>query len=188
MAIVETKTKSLARRHQEQKYTPDLSGFINQCERNYMQLQKLMSTNHDGQWWQFNIQETHLTSHLIEISIVERCTYTTSLRIKQFIADKVASEADRKGNPKASKTYSDEEFNNKALIVEPEMYVRLYHDAKMAEVLSCQAVGKIKPSYAYPNKKMHQKNEKSQWNVFLGEWLNHCTKTAFVTNAVLSFQ
>lgn len=167
MAIVET--KPLAQQQQGEKYTPNLSGFISQCERNYVQLQRLMTMGDEEHCWQFNIQDTHLSTQLIEISIVERCTYTTSLKIKQLLQGKVISK--------------DQQDGNNTVVSEPEMYVRLYHDAKMAEVLSYQSVGKIKPSYTYPNKKMHQKNEKSQWNTFLGEWLAYCIKTGYSTNA-----
>jgi uncharacterized protein YqiB (DUF1249 family) len=44
----------------------------------------------------------------------------------------------------------------------------------MAEVISSQNVSAIKPSYGYPNQKMHQKNEKEMVNSFLAEWLVFC--------------
>jgi uncharacterized protein YqiB (DUF1249 family) len=52
--------------------------------------------------------------------------------------------------------------------------VRLYHDAKMAEVISAQNIGSLKPSYQYPNTKMYQKNEKEMVNLFLAEWVQFC--------------
>jgi uncharacterized protein YqiB (DUF1249 family) len=56
----------------------------------------------------------------------------------------------------------------------PVVQVRLYHDAKMAEVISAQNIGSLKPSYQYPNTKMYQKNEKEMVNLFLAEWLQFC--------------
>ncbi|WP_229817074.1 DUF1249 domain-containing protein [Thalassotalea profundi] len=56
-------------------------------------------------------------------------------------------------------------------ILKPKMVVRLYHDAKMAEVISNQDISKVKPRYDYPNKKMHLPDEKQQINLFLKEWL-----------------
>lgn len=56
----------------------------------------------------------------------------------------------------------------------PVMEIRLYHDAKVAEVLSSQHTAKLEPSYEYPNIKMHQRNEKQMVNVFLAEWLHFC--------------
>ena len=58
----------------------------------------------------------------------------------------------------------------------PKMVVRLYHDARMAEVISNQDVQQIKPRYDYPNEKMHLPNEKQQVNYFLKEWLQLCLK------------
>ncbi|MFC4700481.1 DUF1249 domain-containing protein [Glaciecola siphonariae] len=56
----------------------------------------------------------------------------------------------------------------------PSMVVRLYHDAKVAEVLESQRTSQLKPVYEYPNLNMHQRNEKFMVNVFLAEWLHFC--------------
>ncbi|MGS2719224.1 DUF1249 domain-containing protein [Paraglaciecola aestuariivivens] len=56
----------------------------------------------------------------------------------------------------------------------PIVKVRLYHDAKMAEVISAQNIGALEPSYRYPNSQMYQKNEKEMVNLFLAEWLHFC--------------
>ena len=42
--------------------------------------------------------------------------------------------------------------------------VRLYNDAKVAEIIHHDYHQRIKPSYGYPNPKMHQKDEKYQLN------------------------
>ncbi|QJR82760.1 DUF1249 domain-containing protein [Alteromonas pelagimontana] len=60
--------------------------------------------------------------------------------------------------------------------LKPSMRVRLYHDARMAEVISSQNTGAFAASYEYPNNKMRQRNEKQMVNVFLGEWLQFCLK------------
>ncbi|XQW84182.1 DUF1249 domain-containing protein [Thalassotalea piscium] len=56
-------------------------------------------------------------------------------------------------------------------ILKPKMVIRLYHDARMAEVISNQDIAQVKPRYDYPNKKMHLPDEKQQINLFLKEWL-----------------
>lgn len=56
----------------------------------------------------------------------------------------------------------------------PKMTIRLYHDAKVAEVLQTQNTGSLQPVYEYPNLNMHQRNEKFLVNVFLAEWLHFC--------------
>ena len=40
--------------------------------------------------------------------------------------------------------------------------MRLYHDAMVAEVCSSQQIFRFKARYDYPNKKLHQRDEKHQ--------------------------
>lgn len=61
-------------------------------------------------------------------------------------------------------------------ILRPKMTIRLYHDARMAEVISNQDIKQVKPRYDYPNSKMHLPDEKEQINQFLKEWLQLCLK------------
>lgn len=70
-------------------------------------------------------------------------------------------------------------------LLSPVMLVRLYHDAKMAEVLSSQQISHIKPRYHYPNRHMHQQDEKHQVNHFLGEWLEFCLANGRQTSQVI---
>lgn len=56
----------------------------------------------------------------------------------------------------------------------PEMVVRIYHDARVAEVLSYQHHRRFLPRYDYPNPGMCQRREKRRVNEFLGEWLRFC--------------
>ncbi|WP_158147129.1 DUF1249 family protein [Vibrio fluvialis] len=58
----------------------------------------------------------------------------------------------------------------------PTMSVRLYHDARVAEVLTTDQLNRVKARYDYPNEKMVQKDEKAQINRFLGDWLTFCLK------------
>jgi len=56
---------------------------------------------------------------------------------------------------------------------EQRMAVRLYLDARMAEVVSCGAERVRLLKYAYPNEHMYSPDEKNQINRFLGKWLEH---------------
>ncbi|WP_220718915.1 DUF1249 domain-containing protein [Agarivorans litoreus] len=67
---------------------------------------------------------------------------------------------------------SDQVFN----YLQPQLLVRLYHDARLAEVCASQQIYKLKPRYDYPNKKMHHQDEKHQTNQFLNDWLVFCLK------------
>ena len=55
----------------------------------------------------------------------------------------------------------------------PRLTVRLYHDARLAEVTEASPFRRVQARYPYPNSQMHQRDEKAQWNRFLGEWLAH---------------
>lgn len=60
------------------------------------------------------------------------------------------------------------------LATNPMMTVRVYHDARVAEVLSYQNHQRFQPRYDYPNPDMCQRREKQRVNEFLGEWLRFC--------------
>lgn len=88
-------------------------------------------------------------SHLqMRIRITERSPYTTFLEIEQ-VQTVIAS-------------------------MTPSLSVRVYHDARLAEVVAFAHWRRILPRYEYPNPAMHQPDEKAQWNRFLAEWLSHC--------------
>jgi uncharacterized protein YqiB (DUF1249 family) len=57
------------------------------------------------------------------------------------------------------------------LLAPPPMVVRLYHDARSAEILDLEGRGQLDGLYAYPNRNMHQPDEKAQQNRFLAEFL-----------------
>lgn len=56
------------------------------------------------------------------------------------------------------------------------MVVRACHDARTAEVVSCQGHRGLRPRYRLPNPGMYQPDEKIQVNRLLGEWLILCLK------------
>jgi len=55
------------------------------------------------------------------------------------------------------------------LLPECVLKIGLYHDARVAEVLSFQGKAQLEPYYKYPNKDMYHKDEKRQLNVFLND-------------------
>ncbi len=140
------------------KYRPNLSSLMQLCEHNYLMLTKLLlNKNHDiekaGDQHSFFIAE-HLN---YSITVKEVTRYTSLVHIVQ------------------NQQYSNDASKNsidKMLL--PSMVVRLYHDARMAEVNSSQNIRFIKPRYDYPNKKMHLPDEKQQVSQFLKEWLQLC--------------
>jgi uncharacterized protein YqiB (DUF1249 family) len=128
------------------KYVPKLANMHRVCEVNYGRLLKLLpDCDTENLQYQFKVN----ASLLYTIKIIECSRYTSTLEMSQ-------------------KNQIGFEF------LRPVVQVRLYHDAKMAEVISAQNIGSLKPSYQYPNIKMYQKNEKEMVNLFLAEWLQFC--------------
>jgi uncharacterized protein YqiB (DUF1249 family) len=128
------------------KYVPKLANMHLVCEVNYARLLKLLpDCDTEDLEYQFQVN----ASLLYTIKIIDCSRYTSTLEMSQ-------------------KSQMGYEF------LRPVVQVRLYHDAKMAEVLSAQNIGSLKPSYQYPNTKMYQKNEKEMVNLFLAEWVQFC--------------
>ena len=82
------------------------------------------------------------------LSITERCKYTTVLNVTQI--------SPSEGLPGTT------------------MSIRLYHDAKCAEVIAYQNERGFDAVYEYPNDKMRHRDEKAQVNRFLSEFLSMC--------------
>src|SRR4051812_24265626 len=96
----------------------------------------------------------------MHIRVSERSPYTTTLEIAQLPSP--------------------------LLSLAPTLTVRVYHDARLAEVIAFTRWRRAQPRYDYPNPGMHQPDEKSQWNRFLGEWLSHCLQHGFHLDRPLS--
>jgi uncharacterized protein YqiB (DUF1249 family) len=93
----------------------------------------------------------------IYVEVVERNPYTTTIHLHQGLAA------------------------GQAWIRDLRMKVRIYHDARVAEVLSYQGVQALQRFYTYPNPKMLQPYEKRRVNQFLGEWLSHCLTRRYLS-------
>jgi len=132
------------------KYKPQLSTLMNLCDVNYMLLIKLLADKEQaGEERQFFISD--FLSYAVVVNEVTR--YTTLVTISQNTV----------------------EMGEKlSYLFKPTMMIRLYHDARMAEVITSQNVRQVKPRYDYPNSKMHLPDEKQQINMFLKEWLQLC--------------
>ncbi|PIE41746.1 MAG: hypothetical protein CSA49_01955 [Gammaproteobacteria bacterium] len=134
------------------RYVPDLKGLLNDCEANYLRFLRLLPSLDETSEWSFAMEMPTAELSKVVISVVERSRYTTTVALCQ---------ASHMGE----------------WVPEPSITVRLYHDVRVAEVLSYQKNHRIKPSYEYPNKKMYHRNEKAELNRFLGEWLDSCLKS-----------
>ena len=106
---------------------------------------------------------SYIIMNYVIVKIKERAKYTTTINLFQRC--------------KSHHTYS-----NNAIVV------RLYHDATLAEVLSCQHYRGFQARYQYPNRHMHQCDEKARLNSFLGELLTHYLLHGRVAKTILPNQ
>ncbi|EIC82926.1 putative dehydrogenase [Serratia sp. M24T3] len=127
------------------RYVPDFPEMMRLCETNFAQLRRLLPRNDEvGQTVTYQV-----TNATYQLKILESTRYTSLVEIKQTVP--------------AVSYWSL-----------PSMSVRLYHDAMVAEVCASQQIFRFKARYDYPNKKLHQRDEKHQINQFLADWLRYC--------------
>ena len=133
------------------RYVPNLAKIGAICEANYLRLQKLMPAMRAGMPVEYELfaEGKHLGT--VCLKVLETAKYTQVLYLEQIQA-------------------AGKWLNN------PEMMVRVYHDARMAEVVSCFRQRQIPAVNDYPNQKMLLPDEKLQLNSFLADWLNYCIK------------
>jgi len=165
---------------QSKKYHPRLSTLMNLCESNYMLLIRLLASNNHEEIIG-NESSFYISDFLsYRITILEITRYTNLVSICQEFPN--VEQASGKQEKSLDNDENKPEF---ADILRPKMIVRLYHDARMAEVISNQDVRQVKPRYDYPNSEMHLPDEKQQISQFLNEWLQLCLKLGQVNLSVL---
>jgi len=152
----------VASRHKHKRYQVDLGALMAACETNYWRLRKLLLPEFPhfacGEVIVFALPALNRQSErYLRLRIVERCTYTTTLELSEVISDDNAS---RWG-------------------LSPQLAVRIYHDAKTAEVIAFQHQRHFHGHYEYPNPQMRQQDEKFQLNSLLAEWLHHCLQYGY---------
>lgn len=132
------------------RYKVDLPAQMAECEANYYRMLKLMPQHQQTDDWRFAIESAGQEKYL-QIRILERSRYTTTVQLAQL----------------------DIRLPDEQLWLQmPKLTVRLYHDARLAEVLAWEGHKRLRPRYDYPNQTMYHSDEKAQLNRFLGEWLS----------------
>ncbi len=138
----------------QKKYTVDLAGQLAECEANYVRIMQLSPRMDTEDLRVFTVDLTAARQVQFRIEVRERCKYTTMVDVSQTTDCNDAQ-------PWAAA---------------PRFSLRVYHDARMAEVIAFDRHHRFRATYDYPNDKMYQRDEKIQLNTFLGEWLSHCLK------------
>lgn len=127
------------------KYIPDLKEFMALCASNYAKFSRLLN--------------------LAELEVGQGFSLPIEKQPNLLIYMK------QKSQHTATYELSQE---SEQISLKRNYLVRMYHDAKMAEVLSGLNQGMLPPVYQFPNTEMKQPDEKIQLNRFLSEWLNFC--------------
>lgn len=140
----------------KEKYSTDLASQMAECEANYARIMQLLPDMQTIDCREFGVEMPGNSPARLSFTVTERCKYTTMLDIEQ----KVSYISTLSGSLDDIASFS----------------LRIYHDARMAEVVACNRHRPIRPRYDYPNDKMYHRDEKAQLNQFLGEWLSHCLK------------
>lgn len=147
-------------RRTRERYRVDLLELQAACEANYLRLMRLLPEmrNHPDTRRIAMSQGDRLLGVLV-LTVTESCPYTTTVQISQQ--------------------------DCLPWLPVPQMDVRVYHDARMAEVIGAENARRFRGIYSYPNAQMHQPDEKNQLNLFLGEWLGHCLACGHELESVL---
>ncbi len=154
----------------KERYKVDLPLQMAECEANYLRLTKLLANRHPDNSASHQDELRFMIARgqqdwLHVLRIIERSPYTTTLEL--------------------SRTAIGESSSWLAL---PKLTLRMYHDAKLAEVLAWEGHKRLRPRYEYPNQSMYQSDEKYQLNRFLGEWLTLCLEHGHSLDGTFCFE
>ena len=143
------------------RYSIDLRAHIAECDANYARVMRLLPrlAEDDARTIQLSLPgDTH---RRLVFRVTERCPYTTTVRVTCLPGG--TGDADDR---------ADEAWH--PMLPAPRFTLRLYHDARTAEVIEYQSGRRLQARYPYPNAEMRQPDEKIQANRFLAEYLAHC--------------
>jgi len=121
-------------------------------EHNYVALSAMLD---ETQVLQRGVANFDLGSCPVELRVMEQTPYTSLIKIRQSFVNNSGKDGH----------LSDIIFD-----------VRIYQDARVAEVISYQGKARIKYKYVYPNEKMFLPDEKHQGNLLLHDWLSNCSR------------
>jgi len=145
---------------QKNRYKTDLRGLHALCEANYARLLRLFP-DYEAR----NTRGFTLRGVRVQIDVLERSRYTTLFHLNSVRSSQAGTDA----TPTGAAPADDSPLWLPPLRIE----ARAYHDAGMLEVVTFQSEARIAARYSYPNRGMHQEDEKRQQNAFLAEWLAH---------------
>ena len=128
------------------RYNIDLVEHMAECDQNYARVVKLFPEHASVDHRDLRLCFGEEVVN-VRMSVLERSRYTSVILLTQQASSMAPSNRIR---------------------------IRVYHDAKSAEVIEIQNQRRFEAIYEYPNPKMRQRDEKRQINRFLGEFLGLC--------------
>ena len=140
------------------RYNIDLSAHLAECDGNYLRLVRLLPGLREGERREFFVPHGDVSPQ-VTVEVTEHGRYTAVVALRQRFLGQGALSAPVDAAQRVGET---------------RIKVRLYHDARCAEVIEFQGQRLFAPEYRYPNAKMRQPDEKAQVNRFLREFLNAC--------------
>ncbi len=135
------------------RYNIDLGSHLAECDANYRRLMALAPWRRDGE------DEGAVRVVLgdgvpdVLIEVLEQSRHTSVIAMRQLWSDQGAESPH-----------------------DTCIKVRVYHDAKSAEVIEFHRERGFNAVYDYPNRRMRQPDEKAQINRFLSEFLSICLR------------
>lgn len=156
------------------RYRFDIKRLSADCEANYARLCSLLpglgQIAAERGWPAGSQRALSVGSGAVaNIDVLEQCPFTTVLQLRFSLlgnGDTVHAQSGGCEEGAAARVLSDV-----AAASTLHMQVRLYHDVRMAEVITVSGRRSALASYDYPNAAMFQPDEKAQQNRFLAEWL-----------------
>lgn len=137
-------------------YVPDLRRFGALCEANYGRIRRLrLLAEGRTDVAEFELQDGDAYFGRVRIEQLQQSRFTETLLLEQV-------------------------HNAGRWLNNPHLTVRVYHDAGLAEVISCYRNRRIEAINDYPNRFMHHPDEKTQVNAFLADWLSFCLRFGHV--------
>ncbi|WP_166266293.1 DUF1249 domain-containing protein [Marinobacter caseinilyticus] len=134
----------------QKSYVPDIRRFGALCEGNYLRICQLRKLESNGKpVSEFELHRGEQYFGRVRLEVLQRARFTETLLLEQV-------------------------HNGGKWLNNPQLTVRVYHDASMVEVISCYRDHHIAAVNDYPNRYMHHPDEKVQVNGFLADWLDFC--------------
>lgn len=139
-------------------YIPDLNSLQMLGELNYRRIARIMRSKEADKQWHFLIHSIGGQESRLSLVLSQESQYTTQLSL----------------------TFGQHQKSDLLFDHGVSMIVRLYHDAKIAEITDGHR--QYQGSYPYPNDAMLHKDEKLRLNQQLADLLELCLKHGYRLN------